>query len=278
MLSVYQFDATRDPFSPYGFSCQIWQPTLMPKPDRHNEIEFNFLSCGSVTYLMGGQRTKIQAGRIALFWAAIPHQIVAWEGEEPYFVVTLPLAWFLSSGVSAAFAKVVLKGGLVIDTTPLATDADQFQRWETDLKAKDEVRERAALLELQARLLRLAHNQARAPKARRSSPNLSRADQLACHIAQNYHQPLNADDIARACGLHPNYAMNLFRQAFGTTMTDFIVQHRISHAQRLLVTTNDAVADIAFASGFQSLSRFNQAFRRACECSPREYRRRHEMD
>jgi len=67
--------------------------------------------------------------------------------------------------------------------------------------------------------------------------------------------------------------MNLFRQAFGTTMTDFIVQHRISHAQRLLVTTDDPVTEIAFASGFQSLSRFNEAFKRACECSPREYRK-----
>jgi len=276
MLSIYQFDPARAPFSPYGFSCQIWQPTLMPKPDRHNEIEFNFLRSGSVTYLMGGQRTTIRAGRIGLFWAAIPHQIVAWEGEEPYFVVTLPLAWFLSSGVSAAFAKMVLKGGLVIDAAPLTTDAEQFQRWETDLKAKDEVFERAALLELQARLLRLACHQGRAPRSKRPSPNLSRADQLACYIAQNYHQPLNADDIARACGLHPNYAMNLFRQAFGTTLTDFIVQHRLSHAQRLLVTTDDPITDIAFASGFQSLSRFNEAFKRACECSPREYRRRHD--
>ena len=273
MLSVYQFDPARDPFSPYGFSCQMWQPTLMPKPDRHNEIEINLLRSGSVTYLMGGSRTTIQAGRIALFWAAIPHQIVAWEGKDPYFVVTLPLGWFLAAGVSVAFVQVLLKGGLVIDTAPLGTDLAQFQRWETDLREKDEVRERAALLELQARLLRLAHAHPKAAKARSVPPSLSRADQLACYIARNYHKPLTADSIAKASGLHPNYAMNLFRQAFGTTMSDFIVQHRLSHAQRLLLTTNEAVTEIAFASGFQSLSRFNEAFKKSCECSPREYRK-----
>ena len=69
--------------------------------------------------------------------------------------------------------------------------------------------------------------------------------------------------------------MNLFRKAFGTTMTAFITQHRISHAQRLLVTTDDAILDVALASGFQSLSRFNEAFKAACGCSPRDYRKVH---
>lgn len=272
-MSVYQFNPARDPFSPYGFSCQLWQPTLMPRPDRHNELEINFLRSGSVTYLMGGRRTTIQAGCMAMFWAAIPHQIVAWEGGEPYFVTTLPLGWFLAAGVSSAFAQVVLKGGLVIDDQPLATDQAHFEQWETDLSANDEVRERAARLEIQARLLRLAHAQPKTPNARRTSPDLSRADQLACHIARNYHKPLTAEGIARANGLHPNYAMNLFRQAFGTTMNDFITEHRLSHAQRLLLTTSDSVAGIAFDSGFQSLSRFNEAFKKSCGTPPREYRK-----
>lgn len=278
MPSVYQFDPSRDPFSPYGFSCQRWQPTLMPKPDRHNEIEINFLQSGSVTYVMGGSRTTIQAGRIGLFWAAIPHQIVAWEGAEPYFVVTLPLGWFLAAGVSAGFAQLLLKGGLAVDPAPLSTDLAHFQRWESDLREKDQVGERAALLEIQARLLRLAHAHPKASKARAVPPSFSRADQLACYIARNYHKPLTAENIAKASGLHPNYAMNLFRQAFGTTMTDFIVQHRLSHAQRLLLTTNETVTEIAFASGFQSLSRFNEAFKKSCECSPRQYRNGHRSD
>ena len=99
-------------------------------------------------------------------------------------------------------------------------------------------------------------------------PILSRADQLACYIARHYHRPLTSRSIAEANGVHPNYAMNLFRQTFGTTMTHFITEHRISHAQRLLVTTDDAILNVALAAGFQSLSRFNEAFKAACGCSP----------
>jgi AraC-like DNA-binding protein len=113
------------------------------------------------------------------------------------------------------------------------------------------------------------------PTPRSAALTLSRADQLACYIAQNYREPLTSHSIAEANGLHPNYEMNLFRHAFGTTMTTFITQHRISDAQRLLATTDDAILDAALDAGFQSLSRFNEAFKAACGCSPREYRKAH---
>ncbi len=80
--------------------------------------------------------------------------------------------------------------------------------------------------------------------------------------------------MARAAGLHPHYAMTLFRDTIGTTIIDYVVQQRLAHAQRLLVTTDDRILDVALASGFHSLSRFNDAFRRACHCTPRDYRRR----
>ena len=101
---------------------------------------------------------------------------------------------------------------------------------------------------------------------------------MACFIAQNYTQPLTAETIGQHVGLHPNYAMALFQQTFGTTLIKYVTQHRLSHAQRLLVTTKDLIVNIAFGSGFGSLSRFNEAFRQSFGCTPREYRRLHEAD
>jgi AraC-like DNA-binding protein len=247
----------------------------MPRPDRHNEIELNLLRAGSLTYLLGGHRVTIEADRLAVFWAAIPHQIVAAEGETPYFVVTLPLNEFLAAGLPTAAINRILKGELVIAPEADASDALKFAQWEEELREEDPACERATRLEVQARLLRLARSMPDSRGPSRHHPALSRADQLACYIARNYHEPLTADTIASANGLHPNYAMNLFRRAFGTTMTTFITQHRISHAQRLLVTTDDSILNVALAAGFQSLSRFNEAFKSICGCPPREYRKEH---
>jgi AraC-like DNA-binding protein len=104
---------------------------------------------------------------------------------------------------------------------------------------------------------------------------LNKVEQMACFIAQNYTEKLTVQQIGEFVKLHPNYAMNLFQKTFGTTLIAYLTQHRVSHAQRLLSTTEETVTEIAFQSGFLSISRFNDAFRRACGCSPREYRRTH---
>ncbi len=105
---------------------------------------------------------------------------------------------------------------------------------------------------------------------------VGRAEAMAAFIAARCVERMTTADIARHVGLHKNYAMTVFRRAFGSTLVAHLTQHRLSHAQRLLVTTRDRIVDIAFASGFGSLSRFNEAFRAALGCTPREYRRQNE--
>mgnify|MGYP001828286541 CR=1 FL=1 len=274
-VALKRFDTARPEFQPYGLTCELWTPAPMSRPDRHNEIEVNLLTAGSLTYLLGGRRISIEASRVAVFWAAIPHQIVAFEGQAPYFVVTVPLSGFLSAGLELSIVNRILHGELVMDAPADASDEMKFQQWERELREGDPTCERAVRLEVQARLLRLGRTVSNSPTPRYPEPKLSRADQLACYIARNYQEPLTSERIAADNGLHANYAMNLFRRAFGTTMTAFITQHRVSHAQRLLVTSDDPVVEVAFAAGFQSLSRFNEAFKAVCGCSPREFRGRH---
>ena len=100
---------------------------------------------------------------------------------------------------------------------------------------------------------------------------------MAAFIAENYTRKLTTDEIGRAVKLHPNYAMGLFKKTFGLSLIDYVTQHRISHVQRLLATTDVKIVEVALDSGFNSISRFNEAFKRACNCSPREYRRHHRL-
>ena len=140
------------------------------------------------------------------------------------------------------------------------------------------------MLEMEARLRRMLPNlPASAPAAAKGRARtgslhggkLNKVEQMACLIARRYTEPLTVTEIGREVGLHPNYAMGLFKRAFGTTLIDYLTHHRVSHAQRLLATTDEKVVEIAFGSGFNSISRFNEAFRRACGSTPRKYRQSH---
>jgi AraC family transcriptional regulator, melibiose operon regulatory protein len=283
---MVRFDPTRPDFSPYGFSCVRWTPTTMPRCDRHNEIELNLLDNGRLVYLMGGQKATIPAGRLSVFWAGIPHQIIEFEGLDEYFVLTIPLAWFLQWRLPDHLTQPILHGQMIVepDEARLASDWARFEAWSEDARMGTEEYRCVSLLEIEARLRRLALTVADSPPpSRRKSPavlgpqHLSRAEQMACFIAQHYTEPLTAETIGRHVGLHPNYAMGVFQRTFGTTLLKYVTQHRLAHAQRLLVTTDDLILNIALKSGFNSLSRFNEAFRQAFGCTPREYRKRHPL-
>lgn len=100
---------------------------------------------------------------------------------------------------------------------------------------------------------------------------------MAFYIAQQCAEPLTLGRISRAVRLHPNYVMAVFRRVFGPTLVDYITQHRLAHAQRLLVTTDDLILNVALRTCFGSLSRFNEAFRRAFGCTPRHSRNHHQL-
>jgi AraC family transcriptional regulator, melibiose operon regulatory protein len=281
------FDPNRPTFASYGFTCELLRPTHMPRPDQHNEIEVNFIVAGSVTYLIGGQRVRIPAMQFTAFWAVIPHQIVDFDSGSEYYVATLPLAWFLQCRPPEALVKALLQGEVVTEDRPDrgASDHALLASWAADMAASNELLCRAVRLELEARLIRLADSApALGPRLtgqRRktsSQGGLNRVESMACYIAQNYTKPLSVNDIAQIVHLHPNYAISLFRKTFGITLLNYITNCRISHAQRLLITTDDKVLHIAMRSGFGSASRFNAAFLEHCECSPRQYREQRRGD
>ncbi|MDQ8187664.1 helix-turn-helix domain-containing protein [Pelagicoccus sp. SDUM812002] len=255
----------------------------MGRPDHHNEIELNLMSKGWVSYLLGGSKVTLSAGQLGAFWASIPHQVIDYADDTEYFVVTIPFSWFLQFNLPEPFTQTLLKGVLVNQRLRgrVETEAERFAQWEFDLTDAPGEMQDVVLLELQARLKRMAHyaqqehlldKGSQDSKTALQDGSLNKVEQIACLIAQRYLEPLTSESIAKSVGLHPNYAMNLFKKTFGTTLVDYITHHRISHAQRLLITTNDKILDIAMASGFNTLSRFNEAFRRSCNCTPRQYR------
>jgi AraC-like DNA-binding protein len=262
----------------------------MPRPDTHTEVELNYLERGRLTYLFWGERATVEGGRLALFWATTPHQIVEYEDVTSYTVVTLPLPWLLNWALPENLIKRILSGRLIQETDSSRPYADKtlFEQWHQDINSNSKRFHEIVLLEIKARLLRLADNLTNdnAQMENTSSDQIQRPvgiqstdkiEPMAKFIAQNYTQRIHVADVAKAVNLHPDYAGDLFRRTFGVTVNNFIIKHRVQHAQRMLVTTNKKILEIAYVSGFNSLSRFNVAFKSLCGCTPRQYRASHQL-
>jgi len=280
-MTIAAFDPSRSDFTPYGFSCMRWQARRTPRPDRHNEIELNLLELGSLTSLVGGRRVRLEAGRLHVFWAAMPHQIIDQEGIESFLVAIIPLAWVLQWQLPGKLMQALLQGEVLRSGEPNYAQEDvmMLSRWIDYMEDSPRKLQQIILLEIQARLLRFALSGSALPGTARRRPTanrseLSKAERLAGFIAQHCTKNLSAAAMGRAVGLHPNYAMGLFKNAFGLTLNEYLTRQRISHAQRFLITGQEKITDIALNAGFASISRFNAAFHEICGCSPSQYRLR----
>ncbi|NOU50081.1 DNA-3-methyladenine glycosylase 2 family protein [Pseudoalteromonas sp. JBTF-M23] len=79
-------------------------------------------------------------------------------------------------------------------------------------------------------------------------------------------------DLAQRLGITQRYLNKLFKQFYGTTPKQYALYKQCDFAKQLLQQTALPVAHIAFASGFNSLRRFNDAFARLYQLSPTQLR------
>lgn len=79
--------------------------------------------------------------------------------------------------------------------------------------------------------------------------------------------------LCERLGIGERYLRQLFRQYLGVAPKTYALHRQCLFAKQLLHQTRLPVIDVAYASGFHSLRRFNDAFRRHIGLSPRELRR-----
>jgi AraC family transcriptional regulator, regulatory protein of adaptative response / DNA-3-methyladenine glycosylase II len=80
-------------------------------------------------------------------------------------------------------------------------------------------------------------------------------------------------DLAQELGVTDRHLRRVFQQEFGVAPVDYAQTQRLLLAKRLLTDSGLPVIDVAMASGFASLRRFNHLFRTRYRMTPGELRR-----
>jgi AraC family transcriptional regulator of adaptative response / DNA-3-methyladenine glycosylase II len=80
-------------------------------------------------------------------------------------------------------------------------------------------------------------------------------------------------DLARELGVSERHLRRALERQLGVSPVELAQTHRLLLAKRLLADTALPVTHVAFASGFQSLRRFNTVFRERYHLSPSKLRR-----
>jgi AraC family transcriptional regulator, melibiose operon regulatory protein len=253
----------------------------------HDDIEIGVNEHHPVVAIFGAKRVTLPVNHLVVFWAAQPHGPIETTPGGWAYGIHVPLPWVLQWKLPRALMRRLLAGEVVIDPPGDRPSADLalVKNWAHLLEDDSKELRSVVLLETEARLRRLAVDLARRkplPPEDETCPHsrgaLGRFERMATLVATHYCTPLTIDDIAQSVRVAPTYAMRLFRKFSGMTLHEFLMHHRVSHAQRLLATTDAKIEKIAADSGFGSSARFYASFRKLVGQSPAAYRRSFEKN
>jgi AraC-like DNA-binding protein len=105
-----------------------------------------------------------------------------------------------------------------------------------------------------------------------STPPSTPVNRALGYVHAHFHEPISVADAAAIAGYTPNYFNSCFRSQMGIPFGEYLRNMRLSYAENLLRASSLPVTEIAFESGFASLSHFSRSFREKYGCAPQEYR------
>ena len=88
------------------------------------------------------------------------------------------------------------------------------------------------------------------------------------------NQRFTIEYLSKEYLMNPTTLKQVFKAVYGTSIAAHVKGHRMEEAARLLVATDDSIAEIADQVGYTSQSKFTTAFKEYFGELPTEYRKR----
>ena len=240
---------------------------------------------GTGKRLIGDSIQAFGPGDTVFLGPDVPH---LWRSDPHFFEGN---AAFFTHGIVLYFQEDFL-GKDFLERNEMLAIRQLLQESKRGIEYKGELREyiRAELMGLKQidgfqsvlRLLsllnRIAHEEGGSPIASFGYINnykvseTERMQKVHNYVLQHFAQEIRLGDVASLAGMTEAAFCRYFKARANKTFIDFVNEIRIGHACKLLLEDKFTIAQIAYDSGFDSLSNFNRNFKRYIGHTPREYK------
>lgn len=107
-----------------------------------------------------------------------------------------------------------------------------------------------------------------------SATKRRKAEECLQYLKHNYADSnLNLNTMSFVLGMDSGYLSRLFKEATGSSFSEYLTSLRIEHAKKALRNTNASINVISTESGFANLRTFNRVFKKQEGLTPMEFRK-----
>jgi AraC-like DNA-binding protein len=103
--------------------------------------------------------------------------------------------------------------------------------------------------------------------------SMERLNYALQYVENNYQSSVTLKAASKAAGFSEYYFSRVFKNLTGQNFNNYVNARRIKRAEKLLVSHDLSIIEIAHRAGFHSLTTFNRIFKKARGCTPMEYKK-----
>ncbi len=250
----------------------------------HEELETVLVKAGRAVVFVEGERRELGPGEGCFIAAGALHNARR-EGEEPLDLHSMVFhPRLVGGGVERVFWQNYLQP-LLAEGANRCVWLSEGVPWEREALEAMEAAWRACgeeppgfeflAREGLSRLVFLLSAHRPAVKKGPSEKALRDGERIKAmlrFVQEHYHEELTAARIAGSAALSESECLRCFRSMVGTTPMQYVKQFRVQRAAELLESTEEKVAAVGAACGFQEMSYFARTFRALKGKPPSRYR------
>jgi AraC-like DNA-binding protein len=240
----------------------------------HPEYELTLILEGSGIRMVGDSHEPFLPGDLVLLGPNLPH---TWVSESTSTAVVIQfseafMAPFLQYPECDRIRKLLVRSGQGV-YFPRRTKA--LRDTVGSLPGQKGVARITALLDVLQALASASAQALASPyfQPGRGRKAEGRINKVCQYIQKHASEDLSLQKIASLVHLSESAFCKFFKRTTGKTFSDYVVEIRLGHACHLLSESDDPISEIAYRSGFDSLSYFNRVFLRKKGLRPREFRK-----
>jgi AraC-like DNA-binding protein len=103
-----------------------------------------------------------------------------------------------------------------------------------------------------------------------------RIEKVFEYLNCNFNQQVTLSDVAKIANMSEVSFSRFIKRHTGYSFIDSLNEIRLGHVSRMLIDTNQTVAEVAFKCGFNNMANFNRIFKSKKGLTPKEFRKNYD--
>jgi len=201
--------------------------------------------------------------------------------KKPYFhrssedLWTLKWVHFYGPNMAGIYEKYTERGGTPCFRPKTFDNYGQLHQSLYELAAAEVYIKDMKIYEKLAALLTLLMEESWNPQGgRANAARKQNLQEIKDYLDRNYSQKISLDDLAEQFFINKFYLTRIFKEQFGLSVNNYLLQIRITHAKKLLRFSDLPIEKIGQECGMSDANYFSRTFKKVEGITPGEYRKR----